>query len=794
VLAALFVVAGYASVIWLIHQGVVQRSEYQFAPWFFGGAMLLVFFQLVTNPRGAAAREKWVGGVMFLLGAGSLAAAQLAVVEWPEIVAVMSMLFGLMLGAAGRRVLPAWFVLWLVIPLEPEIQQLTSSGLLEGIAGAASIVLDTVGYRHVREGASIELIQNQLLVADYCRGFRLLLPLVAFTALFAACRRPMICAVPLVISALFWGFIGELTLYTALLVATQLPEMVVRDDIITAGPLVFAILMTLCTDRLLRFLFAPVSLDDISPTPDNQSRLTGPWNWLTGGASVVVATPDPRPTLFHGGLGNLITQWRSSRSTLAMILGILPCVMFPAVVAFLGYGYQRTESENDWYIEAQQDALYAGDLAAAQLYWRRNRQQGQSDASIDLVLAKALYAADNRAFAQPILDKLAPEQGRGYSSAHFWLAQQIIQDHQGEVLPPEMRDRLIHHLEQTVKLSPRHREANSFLGKYYLQADNLQAAQDHLRRSAKGTVVDRLYLAHVAAKLGDGAAATEELKVARKELQLQLGLDPDEHDTRFALAEAERWLDNYQSSIDTLEEGLRRGAGEKFEKAIAKVHFAWLDYELKRQRRDPQKCFDLAIKALERGADHLATINRLAILATDPGDVGQEVTRMLQTMLTDSTTPVFVYMALGSTAFAKEDWEQAKEYLEHAYRMAPEQVAVVNNLAWALAFVDPPELERALELANEAAKLSPHPGTGSDETARRQAALRYAEVRGTRGIILSRLGRHRTALSDLEIALRTLHGRPMLHEALATTYEHFDFDDLAEQHRALAEKYQSAAQ
>src|SRR5205807_634534 len=63
---------------------------------------------------------------------------------------------------------------------------------------------------------------------------------------------------------------------------------------------------------------------------------------------------------------------------------------------------------------------------------------------------------------------------------------------------------------------------------------------------------------------------------------------------------------------------------------------------------------------------------------------------------------------------------------------------VANNLAWALAFSEPADLSRALELAETALQRAPG----------------EARFRSTRGQILAKLGRYKEARPDLEEGLK----------------------------------------
>ena len=63
-----------------------------------------------------------------------------------------------------------------------------------------------------------------------------------------------------------------------------------------------------------------------------------------------------------------------------------------------------------------------------------------------------------------------------------------------------------------------------------------------------------------------------------------------------------------------------------------------------------------------------------------------------------------------------------------------------------------------------------------------------AQLLGTRGQILTKMGRWKEALTDLESALRAGQKTPGIHSALAETYEHLGMPDLAAEHKKIIDE------
>jgi predicted Zn-dependent protease len=131
-----------------------------------------------------------------------------------------------------------------------------------------------------------------------------------------------------------------------------------------------------------------------------------------------------------------------------------------------------------------------------------------------------------------------------------------------------------------------------------------------------------------------------------------------------------------------------------------------------------------------------------------------------------------VHLLLGTDAALRGAHDQAELHLSRAREMDRHMAIAGNNLAWAMAHREPPELEKALALIDAIAAQWPN----------------VAAIRDTRGQILVKLGRDREALVDLEAALPRMRGEMNLHRALATAYANLGQQELAAEHRRLAEE------
>ena len=116
------------------------------------------------------------------------------------------------------------------------------------------------------------------------------------------------------------------------------------------------------------------------------------------------------------------------------------------------------------------------------------------------------------------------------------------------------------------------------------------------------------------------------------------------------------------------------------------------------------------------------------------------------------------HFAMSNILWERGEFEKATTHLELAYKIEPRFTIVLNNLAWILAHQDPPQLERALELAQQAVKSSPKDG-------------RYHDTLGT---VYMKLGRDKDAAAELELAVPGVEDKIAVRKKLVTVYTNLD--------------------
>jgi tetratricopeptide (TPR) repeat protein len=134
-------------------------------------------------------------------------------------------------------------------------------------------------------------------------------------------------------------------------------------------------------------------------------------------------------------------------------------------------------------------------------------------------------------------------------------------------------------------------------------------------------------------------------------------------------------------------------------------------------------------------------------------------------------TPATILEAIGTAAATVGELDKAKDYLQRAIKMDPQNSIAWNNYAWILLQGPESDLEAALQAVTKALAIRP------DE-------FRYRE---TRGQVLVRMARWQEAIADLEYAANGMPESRDIHLSLAKAYDALGDKQLAQVHREHAE-------
>ncbi len=313
--------------------------------------------------------------------------------------------------------------------------------------------------------------------------------------------------------------------------------------------------------------------------------------------------------------------------------------------------------------------------------------------------------------------------------------------------------------------------AHRLLGQLCLVRKDYQQGIVHIEKAELADdPVLQLTLAQVYALLNRRSDAEKAAKAARRSFESLTESAPDRPEHRLGWAKTEMFLLNHERAAAILEAGVSQvhtpADTKRFHLALADVYIGRYDRVSKSNPDHLAKRLELLQQAIRVAPNSTAA---LAVQGDDNSDAVRAAQVELKRVLAAGNAPAVVHFLLGTAALGTENQDLAIRHLEQAFEQGPEGFAAANNLAWALAHAEAPDLERAERLIKAAFQRAPN----------------HPEIRETRGVIYAKMGKTKEAIVDLEFALRAFPDRKSLHTALAELYENLGDNELAQQHRAM---------
>lgn len=456
--------------------------------------------------------------------------------------------------------------------------------------------------------------------------------------------------------------------------------------------------------------------------------------------------------------------------------GGLPACLVAAVVLFVVLG-QRSKpavAVAEPYRQEFHAAIAAKDYDRAELFLRKLNDLQVADNSSRFQFA--ILAGSTGRFVEAFeqISALAPADRIGYPPAHLWMAERELR--RQAAWTAEQRGSFIHHLTAAKTDSTLKPRAAELLGFLHLSGGDFPAAVEELRTIGDPTLNARIALAiacHLAGRRDESQTAWSGVVSA---CERQLTVAPDNNDLRLLLAIAHSYLQQQDRALQVLREGLQRTSGaedHRLKDALGLAIAQRLGGTIPPGHHSEGDREKLLQELLDLAPSSTAVALRLLRWPSGDSNESQRIQNELRRRAeADGPGGASLLALLGTTAAQAGQIAVARQHLEQANRRTPNNPMVLNNLAWALANSQPPELGRALELAQDAARLRPdHP-----------------EIRETRGQILFSLGKWQAAIDDLEWSLPKVPppSRPAIHRTLSKAYGQLGDAPRAEKHRALA--------
>jgi tetratricopeptide (TPR) repeat protein len=246
--------------------------------------------------------------------------------------------------------------------------------------------------------------------------------------------------------------------------------------------------------------------------------------------------------------------------------------------------------------------------------------------------------------------------------------------------------------------------------------------------------------------------------------------NPEDVGLRERYAETLLLIGDFKTAVATIEEGKKRVNRPELNSPLARAYVAWWDAVAagKAEAVGPQ--LDLLKKAIDAEPWNPLVFSRLAAIQGPDATAARSMVTGL--LAKGESPPAAIHWILGNEAWTRGDKRLARSHMEQAFAMAPGNPLVLNNLAWMVAFSGPPDVPRALKLAEDGVRIAP----------------KAIELRDTRGRIYAKAGEWQKALADLQVCLPVKKNDPEFLAVLAKACDKCGLADLAKEYRKQAEQ------
>lgn len=808
----------FVSFLWLVILCYTswQQPLYRFVPFALAGVVYLLWIRWPESDD-IPARASSYSGVAYLASCFLLACC--AIVLWFPALATLSMIgavmaIGVMLGVSVgkenlRDVLPAWAVLWLLIPLPFGWDASIVQWFQPATIRIGSLLLDGIAVPHLLDETVLDLSDRRMLLAHACGGMPSVFAIMAFAGLFTAWRQmPALPAALLLVSSVIWAMFADVLCVAAIAIGYSTFGIDLTDPFANGWlfAVVFAIAVGMIISTEAGFYFFLRTVPENLPTGD-VNPVTRIWNRTLTGVSgegvdeedeqvqeqevpVEVASevsddepielPEGRLTKAGKYLWRLLSpvtglsfvvSWFGSRCWPAMFWAF-PAIAAAIVVPVLCLEGNRQRCAGSplalWYTKAGCDAVEAKRFHEADLWFRKLTQWDSHSELATYGLALVAESQGDRERARQLMSEIAPDDKRGYARAHLWLARDLVRSE--EIPSATDVDLIEHHLLATVASLPGETDSQETLGRMYLARGQYDKAAEHMAIAARKRPELLLVMARIHGARGEAKARDRVAQQAKDHFASKVESGAANVNDRMMLAASQVILGEYAAAEVMILRGLRQSTDPGYRQLLVQLYISWFDKIKAGPTPDLAKLLALIEKAVRYAPKDPEVVGRLAMLAATSGTEAENAKKTLDDVLAKGVAPAMSHFILGTLASEKKDFAGAVFHLEQAYKLSPEVPAVAGNLAFSLAQLDPPQLERALKLVNEAVSSS------KDDP----------QMRGMRGYVLCRLARYDAAITDLEIALRVTPNNSWIRETLATAYEALGDHELAAAYRRMA--------
>jgi predicted Zn-dependent protease len=478
--------------------------------------------------------------------------------------------------------------------------------------------------------------------------------------------------------------------------------------------------------------------------------------------------PQPSPELELDQPSGLRAWALGVRRWFAVWASSLPAVLAAVLVFGLAVASARLQPHEiaHTYEHSARRASAARDYNTARVCYERLARLPHASLEAKYRVLLSYEAMGESAQAAPLWSILAPPDQPGFAPAQVRRARAVLGTSDVRQIPRALA-LAEQHLKQALRTEPESAEANALLGEILVKTGRVNQAIPLLRVAARGRPELGLNVAAACRAAGREKEAREYAAEEERAAAQRLAAAPDDYLTRLSYANAVAFLGDHAKAAAVLRHGFERTGDARYGPASAALHADWYDTLTKEPSADPARTRAVLAEGLRWDPNSVPLLIRFEKVLRAGGAEADEARRALNELLASGRAGGEVHFVLGTDAWLRGDSATARAHFEAAAKHDPRGGVVANNLAWLMAHEPKPDLDRALSLANMALDRAPD----------------LPQFRGTRGVILAKLGRWKEALPELEAALLASPDDAELHQYLADACEHQGLAELAAAHR-----------
>lgn len=371
------------------------------------------------------------------------------------------------------------------------------------------------------------------------------------------------------------------------------------------------------------------------------------------------------------------------------------------------------------------------------------------------------------------LDDRKPDEVE-FQPARFWLARRLVLN-SGRYRPRMLEGEK--HLKRLLKANPNALPIKMTMADFYFLNGRAREARPFLEEVAPNNPDYLVKLAGVCSILGD---KDEARRRANQVIDLAKPLaekDPKNLGARVHWANALVVLEEFENAMSVLKVADLPPESEAIlNQTMSIICASWCD-SLTAKKAPTADRLSVLVRGLALDATSTPLHTRVADLLQSEGEDYKKVLALMMKMLEEGHSPALIHFALGNDHWSRGRIAEARAEWEKAVTEKVPMPLAANNLAWSLAYLEPVDTKKALEIIEKAA--SQLPGN--------------PQIRGTHGQVLTKLERWEEAVPKLEEVIRAGLGSPNLHRALADAYDHLNKPVLATEHRRTADELAASA-